>query len=253
MALPAAEMKQALGPFAGNPEGVLRLVREGRGRSFACLSGLNDEEILKAVRALKVASRSHLASLLGLSENGSKKTLERLFRLGYLDRLKIEHTPPLYVLGVEGRLLLGLKDEEWDVLRALRIAAANSFWVRFRQVRPDASWQVEPHLGLTAGFTLGKTFFGVLAPRLWPGEIDWCRKLAALVPESGRLVILAACRAQAEELSRVLSVACQVRFTWDRECLVFYRGFKGILEPAEDFSQRPIDGSAAGEYNQSSR
>lgn len=242
MSLPAAELiRERVGPFAGEPSGVLSLVREGRGRSRAYLTGERDVDIVKTTAALKVVSRSHLASLLGLGE-GSKKTVERLFRLGFLDRLVTGRTPPLYVLGVEGRAYLHARNDEWDVLRVLRIAAANSFWVRFREARPDAEWKVEPHLGLTASFKLGENSFGILAPRLWPGDVDWCRKLAALVPESGRLVVLAASRGQAEELSRVLSVRCSVRYTWDRDSLTFYRAYRGCLEPGENFSPQPLDG-----------
>lgn len=230
-----------LGPFAGRADGQMSLRINSRGRTYAMLSGEKDEDILRLVSQLKVASRHHIATILGLGNEASKKFPKRLHRLGFLDRLVLDNAPPLYALGPEGRLALRAEPQEWDVLRCLRLAAANSFWSQFKIQRPDAEWKIEPHLGLTALLTLGQTHFGILVPRLWPGDIDWCRQLADLASDSGRLIILAASRQQAEELSRVVHTNCPVRYTWDRAGLVFYRRMYGALEVSETFSQNGID------------
>jgi hypothetical protein len=227
-------VEEEQGPFAGEPSGQMQLRQERRGRSFAMLSGNNDEAILHKVAELKTASRHHIASLLGLTRASSTRTMRRLHTLGFLDKLTTGVAPPLYTLGVEGRRVLGVPQEEWDVLRCLRLAAANSFWVKFQRIRPEAKWLLEPHLGLTASLTIGKTDLGILVPRLWPGDLDWCKKLAVLIPDNARLIVLAATRSHAEEIARVISVACPVRYTWDRAELRFYCATYGALEEAED-------------------
>lgn len=230
-----------LGPFAGSADGQMSLRINSRGRTYAMLGGEKDEDVLRLVSQLKVASRHHIMVLLGLGKQGSKNILKRLCRLGFLDCINLQGVPPLYAMGTEGRLALGVNKEEWDVLRCLRLAAVNSFWSQFKIQRPDAEWKIEPHLGLTALLTLGQTHFGILVPRLWPGDIDWCRQLADLASDSGRLIIIAASRQQAEELSRVIHTNCPVRYTWDRAGLVFYRRMYGALEVSETFSQNGID------------
>lgn len=247
----------ATGPFSGDWQGRIAFRRQSAGRSRgAVLTSEADGRIVCCLRHLKVLSRHQLAALASLGQERAKRSCARLFRLGFLDRLVTDRTPPLYVLGPTALHLLNQPDETWDVLRAFRLAAANQLWLGLRGWAD--TYHVEPHLGLTASFTRGGKRFGVLCPRLWPGDIDWCRDLAALADD--KLVIVAGDGRQAAELARLLPVEFPVRFTWDALLAdgrpVFYRRRGRKLEPAEEVDpgdNRPKDDKEKEEEGEEER
>jgi len=211
-----AEDARTLGPFAGDPSGDLSLSRESRGRSFGHVLSEQAAEVLRVVARCRVLSRNQIALLTRLSHHAVSRITDRLFRLGFLDRLVTGQTPPLYVIGPEGAALLGSLSEDWNPLRAFRLAAAAQLYIAMRGWRfPDAQYHPEPHEALTALISAGLTDYGVLAPRLWPGEVAATKQLADLYPEDGRLIIVAGSEDQGKELARVIPPHVNVRFTWD--------------------------------------
>lgn len=227
------------GPFSGDPNGQMKATYHTHGRSYGLVTSESDAQILDALIMLKAASRHQLSELLGLSNHSLKKSIPRLSRLGFIDRIETGRTPPLYVLGPESRALFKLKKEEWHILKAFRIAASNQLFVMLKCVWPDMEYTVEPHQGLTAQMRAGDIEFGIIAPRLWPGETTWAREMAELAPDNIRLLIVAGSREYAEECARVIKTQRPIRFTWDgllKENIIFYRKAGNKLVAAEDLT-----------------
>jgi hypothetical protein len=187
----------------------------------------------------KSASRNQISEYTGLSHQSLKKSIPRLCRLGYIDRLETGKTPPLYMLGPESLRMFRIKAEEWHILKAFRIAAANQLYLKMREIWPDMEYTVEPHQGLTAEIMKKEVKYGIISPRIWPGEVDWCRDMVELAPEEARIIIVAGSRTLAEECARVIKAARPLRFTWDgilKEKAVFCKKKGNILIAAENFS-----------------
>lgn len=232
------------GPFSGDPNGSMKATYHTHGRSYGLVTSESDAEILKALTILKAASRHQLSELLGLSNHSLKKSIPRLSRLGFIDRLETGQTPPLYILGPESRALFKQKSEEWHILKAFRIAAANQLYVKLWRIWPDMKYKVEPHQGLTAQIKSGGAEFGIIAPRLWPGETSWARDMAELAPDEVRLLIVAGSRAYAEECARIIKTPRPIRFTWDgilKDNVKFYKKAGNKLISAEDLSPEKSD------------
>lgn len=220
------------GPFSGNPEGYMKLQREGRKGYYGIVPPEGTGQVIDALVTYKVLSSYQLMVLTGQGA-GLKDRLNRMFELGYVDKLTTGQTPPLYVLGVNGCKKTGTLDREWDVLSVLRIAAANQFYLRFKEIWPASAWQVEPHLGLTARLIKDGEEFGILAPRYWPGENAWALEMLELAPPDRKTIIVAGIKLQAEELAR-LAGEREIRFTWDaalKERLDLYRRNGKVLVP----------------------
>lgn len=226
------------GPFSGEASGLLKADLISHGRSFGLVTSESDARILKALVNLKVASRYQIGQLLGLSANSLKSSMPRLCRLGFVDRLETGKTPPLYMLGPEGRALFNQNSEEWHILKTFRIAAANQLYLMLKDTWPNMEYMVEPHQGLTAQIKAGKIEFGIIAPRLWPGETTWAKDMAELAPDQLRLLIVAGSRHYAEECSRIIKTNRPIRFIWDgvlKSSVRFYKKSGNRLAMAEDF------------------
>lgn len=208
------ETMRLTGPFSGVPDGNLPMRRVSAGRSYGTVTSPEAARVMRTVVQCKVLSRRQVAALAQLGDDGAKKAVDRLFRLGFLDRLETPGTPPLYVAGPEAVKRFSLVPEEWDILRALRLAAAAQLYLRFRERWPGADYRPEPHLGLTASMALGSQEYGVLCPRLWPGDVPWCQEMAEALPTDARLIVVAGDGEQARELARLLP-DLPLRFTWD--------------------------------------
>lgn len=232
------------GPFSGEASGNMKAEIITHGRSYGVITSESDAAILKALLVLKAASRNQLIELLSLSGHSLKKSIPRLCRLGFIDRIETGKTPPLYMLGPEGRALLKQRPEEWHILKAFRIAAANQLYMKLRNVWSDMEYRVEPHQGLTASISVGDTEFGVIAPRVWPGETNWARDLADLAPDDVRLLLICGSRTMAEECSRVIKSARPIRYSWDgllRDEVRFYKKSGNGLASAETiFSEKNV-------------
>lgn len=241
-----AQDTRAIGPFAGDPSGDMALTRETRGRSFGYVLSEQAAEVLKAVACFRVLSRNQAALVTRLSQQVVGRAADRLFRLGFLDRLVTGRTPPLYVLGPEGVALLGsTQNEEWNPLRAFRLAAAAQLYVALKGWRlSDAQYHPEPHQALTAIISAGLVDYGVLAPRLWPGEVATTKQLADLFPEDGRLIVVAGSEEQGRELARVIPPHLSVRFTWDALLVGAPTFFERRGTHLEKISLDPLDGGA---------
>ncbi len=232
------------GPFSGEASGLLKANIVSHGRSYGLVTSESDAEILKTLVFLKAASRYQIGQLLGLSANSLKSSIPRLCRLGFVDRLETGKTPPLYFLGPEGKVLFKQKSEEWHILKAFRIAAANQLYIMLKHIWPDMEYTVEPHQGLTAQIKSGDVEFGVIAPRVWPGETIWVRDMAELAPDELRLLVVAGSRGYAEESARVIKTQRPIRFTWDgvlKSCVRFYRKSGNRLALAEDLTPKAFE------------
>lgn len=233
-------LHEGTGPFSGAADGLMPARIVSYGRSYGIITSESDAKVLKALALLKAASRHQIGEYTGLSQHALKTSMPRLLRLGFIDAIETGRTPPIYMLGPEGLILFKKKPEEWHVLKAFRIAAANQLFLKLRPVLgADVSYEVEPHQGLTASIKAGDTEFGVIAPRVWPGEVDWCRDMVDIAPEEVRLVIVAGSKLLAEECCRVIKSPRPIRFTWDgllKDGAVFYKKKGNILIPAENFT-----------------
>lgn len=234
----AAKAIRTTGPFSGVPDGTLPMRRVSAGRSYGTVTSPEAARVMRTVVRCKVISRRQIAALAQLGEDGAKRALDRLFRLGFVDRLETARTPPLYVPGPEALKRFSLVPEEWDILRALRLAAAAQLYMRLRERWPDAEYRPEPHLGLTASMALGSQEYGVLCPRLWPGDVSWCREMAEALPSDARLIVVAGDGEQARELARLLP-DIPLRITWDVMLCdglrLWRREGKRIIEDPLDF------------------
>lgn len=233
-----------MGPFSGEPSGLMKASIISHGRSYGIVTSESDAKILRALAHLKAASRNQLRALLDLSDHSLKKSIPRLCSLGFIDRLETGRTPPLYMLGPESLALFGKKGEEWHILKAFRIAAANQLYVALKYVWPDIQYQVEPHQGLTALIKYGSAEFGIIAPRVWPGETSWAKNMAELAPDEVRVLIVAGSKTYAEECARIIKSSRPIRFTWDRiikDGAKFYKKAGNKLAIAEDLTQQIVE------------
>ncbi|MHB8927827.1 MAG: hypothetical protein ACYC9Q_09260 [Bacillota bacterium] len=239
-----AQDARTCGPFAGDPSGDMALTRETRGRSFGYVLSEQAAEVLRAVARFRVLSRNQAAVVTCLSQHVVTRATDRLFRLGFLDRLVTGRTPPLYVLGPEGVALLGsTQSGDWNPLRAFRLAGAAQLYTAMKGWRfSDAQYYPEPHQALTAIISAGLLDYGVLAPRLWPGEVATTKQLADLFPEDGRLIVVAASEEQGRELARVITPHLNVRFTWDPLLVGTPTFFERRGTHLEKISLDPLDG-----------
>lgn len=231
---------EGTGPFSGAADGLIMPAKIiSYGRSYGIITSESDARVLRALALLKAASRHQITEYTGLSRQALKTSMPRLLRLGFIDAIETGKTPPIYMLGPEGLILFRKKAEEWHVLKAFRIAAANQLFLKLRLVLGDEiNYEVEPHPGLTASIRAGETEFGLIAPRVWPGEVDWCRDMVDIAPEDVRLVIVAGSKTLAEECCRVIKSPRPIRFTWDgllKNGAVFYKKKGNFLVQAEDF------------------
>ncbi len=229
------------GPFSGEPSGLMKANIVSCGRSYGIVTSESDAKILRALMHLKAASRNQLSEFLDLSDHSLKKSIPRLCRLGFIDRLETGRTPPLYMLGPESLALFGKKSEEWHILKAFRIAAANQLYVTLKCVWPDIEYHVEPHQGFTALIKYGNVEFGIIAPRVWPGETSWARDMAELAPDEVKVLIVAGSKTYAEECARVIKSARPIRFTWDgilKDGAQFYKKAGNKLILAEALAQK---------------
>lgn len=227
------------GPFSGEVNGRLSGKIITSGRSYGIITSESDATILKALIMFKSASRNQISEYTGLSHQSLKKSIPRLCRLGYIDRLETGKTPPLYMLGPESLKMFNMKADEWHILKAFRIAAANQLYLKMYEVWPDLEYTAEPHQGLTALIRKKDTEYGIIAPRIWPGEVDWCRDMVELAPDDVRIIIVAGSKTLAEECARVIKEPRPLRFTWDgilKEKAVFYQKKGNMLIAAENFS-----------------
>lgn len=239
-------MDRSVGPFSGDPYGRMSFLpakTKNTGRGF--LPDRASVELVEALGNFKVLSRSQMRALEIPSGNG---LLGLLCRFGFVSKLETKRTPPLYALGPDGSTMLRVPKREWTVPEAFRVAAANQLYVRLAGEVRD--WVTEPHAGLNARFTSDGLSFGVLAPRLWPGELDWCRTLLELSDEPAHVVV-AASEEQAEELARLLPRKGVLCFTWDAllaspEAFGLYAGrnrvpVKNLSEVVDEVVQSVLD------------
>lgn len=225
------------GPFSGNPEGIMPMRRDRRRAYYGVLPPEGTRAVVRLLAEYKVLSSNQLMLLGGFKGFGFKQRLSEMVARGYIDRLVTEQTPPLYVLGEAGCRQAGVDDREWDILSALKIAAANQFCIQLKNKAADFEYMVEPHLGLTAKILYRQQEFGVLAPRWWPGQNSWALEMLALTPLESKTIIIAGIRAQAEELARLIRER-QVRFTWDaelKEGITLYKKVGQTLIPEKIF------------------
>lgn len=244
---PASAARRRVAPFAGVATGLLPMRRETRGRSFAVVPSERAAEVIGLVARLKALARWQIVHLLRLR---SDKVIRTLYLTGYLDRLTTAETPPVYVLGPESLALLGRGDEVWDVLRMLRLVAANQLYLRLRCGWPDLEYELEPHLGVTAYLRLGGREYSLLCPRVWPGDSIWCREMVALLPADAFAIILAGSEETAWELARIVPADGPVlRFLWDGllcdpDPALRARDGRKRLYPAEKIFAPPLDKDA---------
>ncbi len=234
------------GPWSGDPSGCVHLRRLSAHMSVAAslppwlLLAEADEAALRVLRQFHCASAAQLTELAGAGTHSVRTLARRMWRLGLADRLEFHgrRMPSLYVEGPYGRRLLGGNPlvDDWNVLRALRLAACVQLYLVLWRLWGSFPVEIEPGGGLTAIFSAG-TRFGVVSVRLWPGETDWARDVAHLSSDLvSVLVLVAGSKQQAEELGRVVRVpGMEIRVTWDgplfRGDAEFWRPVGRRLEP----------------------
>lgn len=202
-----------LPPLAGDWRGQVGLEIESRWRGHgAVLVSGYDSRAVEVLAGWRLLQRTQIGVLAGIG-NRSRAVVDRLFRLGLVDRIT--------VAGVIGYALSGytlsrlrMTAAPWTGLRALRLLAGN----RLGEVLVRAAggqWIVEPDAVLAALWTVGGETYSVYAYRYWPGAEREAALVLGAVP--GRIVMLVPRRADAEQLVRgcVVRDPDRVRWTWD--------------------------------------
>ncbi|MGI9862722.1 hypothetical protein SDD30_15200 [Moorella naiadis] len=216
-----------MGPYS-NP--CCEIKRESC-RGNGLINSENEAAAVKLAGRLKIISRNQAEIAIGINGEKLGRVFKRLWGWGYLDRLTSGATPPLYVLGPEGRKALQAPREEWDALRAFRLVMANQLHLRL----PQFDYEPEPGPGVTGLLKLNGVEYPVYCPRL--GDEEWCKVVTDLLPEKSRPVIVAATKEMAVKLAKVIRFDLPARFVWDDLLadseFCFYRREKGVLVPAE--------------------
>jgi len=205
------------------------------------LSGNIYIRVLRAVQNMRVVSAYQLSLLFKKSSGRVRGALKALFKEGYLDRLAVGASPPLYVLGPEGCRVLQEQYTKWEVLPALRAAAANQLCV----VLGAESWEIFPGTGLDCRVCLGGGGYAVLCPRMGEAEIERCVNTAGLLGPDEKLIVVAVSLEAAAAIAGKIKPGIPVRYTWDRGLGSFYRFVEGaglvlseVLETAAHKKQK---------------
>lgn len=185
---------------------------ESRGITCAEVLHESDGRICELALGLRVLTRAQAASVVG---QNCRAAVARLYALGFLDRLVTGSTPPGYCPGPELRRRRGLVLGAFTALRFLRLVAATQLWLCL----PGGSWKAEPHLGFQARWEYREAVFWVIAPRVWPLEVEWFRENAGFLPEGERVLVVAGTPQLAEECARACPEHVDARYTWDRALL----------------------------------
>ncbi len=227
-----------MGPFS-NP--CCEIKRESY-RGNGLVNSEVEAAVIRLAGRLKIISRSQVEIVLKINGNRVSKIIKRLVGWGYLDKLVTRETPPLYVLGPEGRRVIKSPYEEWDIIRAFRLIMANQLALRL----PQFEYTPEPGPGVTGLLRLDGLEYPLYCPRL--GDEEWCKITTGLLPEKSRPIIVAATDEQAVKLAEEIRYDLPVRFLWDdllvEEEFCFYRLEKGTLKPAEkslEIGQKALD------------
>ena len=227
------------GPFSGDPSGMMEVRVESRGITCAEILHDLDARICELVVGLRVLTRAQAAHALGSS---CREAMGRLYQLGFLDRLVTGRTPPGYCPGPELRRKRPMQLGAFTALRFLRLVAAAQFWVCLS----GGSWRAEPYLGFQGRWEYRGAVFWVIAPRLWPLEVEWFRENVGFLPEGDRVIVVAGTRQLAEECARVCPPHVEARYTWDKALapggpVQLWAAGKRGLEEAEVLPGRGID------------
>jgi hypothetical protein len=187
---------------------------------------------VEAVLKYKALSRSQVAMLTGYT-TAVEPTLRTLWNLGYLDRLVTGKTPPVYCAGPALRARRGLRKEDWRLPDAFRLVAANQLAAVLASKKVSFGYEVGAEACVTAMLTIGDKPYVLLAPRLYPGEEQWCRDAINTHDNDARIIVVAATEDQAADISDyIYDVGPQVRFTWDavlKDRAAFFRREKTFV------------------------
>ncbi|MGB9819683.1 MAG: hypothetical protein ACPLRZ_11495 [Thermovenabulum sp.] len=203
----------------------------------------NDINILHAIGKCRVASSLQLSSLLSIKQRSAKKSLIRLFSLGYVDKLHIERTPPLYKLGKGGEILLKdkvYKQLEINTLMALKYAASTQLYVQFYKYFGDSvSYRTIGADSIIAEIILKRSQYIIVVPRIWSGSEEEIKAAEIIEDIDDKIIIVAGSKEQAEKIARIQKgKENAVRYTWDgilKDGLAFYKKSGNILIESERF------------------
>ena len=228
------------GPFSGDASGLMEVRIESRGITCSELLYEVDGRVTALALGLRVVTRAQAGRLFGLR---CKEAMTRLYRLGFLDRLVTGKTPPGYCPGPELRRRRPVILGAFTAPRFLRLVAAGQLWL---SLPGGSSWKAEPLLGFQGRWEYGGAVFWVIAPRVWPLEVEWFRENIGFLPEGERVIVLAGTRRLAEECAAVCPAHVEARYVWDRVVkpgvpVRFWALGRGGLEEAEELPPAGID------------
>lgn len=218
-------MDPLVGPFSVAEGRTLQ--RETKGYyQKAIITTRVGSAIAEAVLKYKVLSRSQAAHMTG-HHAAVEQTVKVLCTLGYLDKLVTAGTPPLYCAGPALRAKFGLRKDDWALPDAFRLAAANQAATRLKAKSVPFGYEVADDASATAYVTLNDRRYVLIAPRIYPGEEDWCHQAVYTYESDSRVIVVAATEEQARAIAEYsFDVGPQVRFAWDaemRDRVAFYR------------------------------
>lgn len=199
-----------LPPLAGDWRGRVGLEVESRwrGPGSVVLSGY-DSEALAVLARWRLLRRAQLDALANLG--GRARVVDRLFRLGLVDRVTVAGVGA-YGLSGYAAGKLGVTRGQWTAIQGLKLLAAN----RLGEVLVRAlggEWVTEPDAGRAAEWQATGEVYSIYVYRYWPG----CEgeALAVIRSVQGRMLVLAPRQDDAVQLAGLGGDGGQVRWTWD--------------------------------------
>lgn len=232
---------EGLGPFSGEPSGLLPLrVSSRRFQGPLALSGRADPEVLAHFHRARVSSRAQVS----LAVPGSAGAVKRLHLAGYLLKLETGRTPPLYAISsaASGR------GEIYDALSVLKLAASCQLYLCLRYFWREVDYRAGVHPLFVSRLCFSGVSYWVLCPRVWPGELDSASQDLECVPEGERVIAVCGSKDLASELARISRPSCMVRYVWDKALVpggpvALYAAYGRSLIEAEKISGNPLDSS----------
>lgn len=206
----AGEQAVMVPPLAGDWRGQVGFRVESRWRGYgAVVSGQAEARVLECLARWRLLTRGQVFGLAGLGQN--QEVLERLFRVGVLDRVEVMGVHA-YTLSGYALKKMGLEWARWTALRALKVLAAN----RVGEVLVRAlggEWSVEPDRGRAALWEAGGQSYSVYVYRYWPGADG--EILALLHAARGLTLVVVPAELDAHRLAGAVPGRADMRWTWD--------------------------------------
>lgn len=206
-----------IGPFGKEGIQYKHIQSKWTGRLLVEESGY---KTMQALARCGVLTKTQAVALSGCGRN-CRSIFPRLVQKGYLDCYEAAGVPKLYGLSAKGAESMGVMYRIWDTTGLQRLAAANQFWLKIKQIWPEAKWNTTGEFPVLMNKGI---LFNVIAPRA--GHLDRLYALRQLNQCQDRVFIVAANEETALDIALHCPPGRMVRYTWDdrlKERLTVYR------------------------------